>query len=243
VIIDSSIVRNSTARSAIPSNDFSLDPYTPNMAKRSRPAPTPKPERLAAKPEGPRLFIAAPLPPAVTDQLGHLVEDLSSRDLPVRWTAPNAFHLTFHFIGEVPQERAELLRMSFANLSPRTGQFKVRTARLGTFPNEKRPRVLWIGLDGQTDRLAALRDEIGVMLTRQNVEVETGAFKPHLTLGRARDTVDRLFPYQLSEAFKSSSVREIVDTPVDFTISEVILYRSHLEKSGARYEELASVRL
>jgi len=213
------------------------------MAKRSRSTPSTKPERPAPKPEGPRLFIAAPLPTAVTDQLGHLIDDLSSRELPVRWTAPNAFHLTFQFIGEVPLERAELIRMSFANLSPRTGPIKTRTGRLGAFPGEKRPRVLWVGLDGQIDKLAALRDEIGAMLTRQNIEIETGPYKPHLTIGRARDTVDRLFPYQLSEAYKSSSVREIIETPVEFSVSEVILYRSHLEKSGARYEEMASIRL
>lgn len=213
------------------------------MAKRQRSTPTPKPDRPAPKPDGPRLFIAAPLPTAVTDQLGHLIDDLSSRDLPVRWTAPNAFHLTFHFIGEVPPERAELIRMSFANLSRRTGPIKTRTGRLGAFPGERRPRVLWVGLEGQIDKLAALRDELGVLLTRQNLEAETGPFKPHLTIGRARDTVDRLFPYQLREAYRSNSVREIIDTPVDFTISEVILYRSHLEKSGASYEELSSVRL
>lgn len=213
------------------------------MAKRHRSPAANTGDRPAPKTDGPRLFVAAPLPPAVADQLGHLIDDLSSRDLPVRWTAPNALHLTLHFIGEVTHERAELLRMSFANLSPKTGQIKLRTGKLGAFPGEKRPRVLWVGLDGQTDKLASLRDEIGTMLARQEVEIEDGPFKPHLTLGRARDTVDKLFPYQLSEAYKSPSVREIVSTPVDFTMSEGILFRSHLEKSGARYEELASVRL
>jgi 2'-5' RNA ligase len=214
------------------------------MAKRQRSDPTTiKPERPASKPDGPRLFIAVPVPPAVTDQLAYLIEDLSVRDLPVRWTAPNALHLTLHFIGEVPQERSELLRMSFANLSLRGGAIKLSTGRLGTFPNAKRPRVLWMGLDGQTDKLAAVRDEVGAMLARQDIEVDTGPFKPHLTLGRARDTVDRLFPYKLTEAFKSTSVREIVDTTIEFTVSDVVLYRSHLERSGASYEQLASLRL
>ena len=120
--------------------------------------------------------------------------------------------------------------MSFANLALRGGAIKLSTGRLGTFPNAKRPRVLWIGLDGQTDKLAAVRDQVGAMLDRQDVDVDTGPFRPHLTLGRARDTVDRLFPYKLSEAFKSSSVREIVDSTIEFTVSEVVLYRSHLEK-------------
>lgn len=213
------------------------------MARRNRPQSNPRPERPQAKPEGPRLFIAAALPNTVLDHLGHLLDDLSSRDLPVRWTAPNSLHLTLHFIGEVPIERAELLRMSFANLSPKSGTIRLRTGKLGAFPNEKRPRVLWIGLDGQTDRLNALHIEVETMLERLNVPVEERALRPHLTLGRARDSVDRLFPYQLGEAYHAPSVQEIVGHPVEFTISELTLYRSHLEKSGARYESLATIRL
>ncbi|HET9660742.1 MAG TPA: RNA 2',3'-cyclic phosphodiesterase [Thermomicrobiales bacterium] len=213
------------------------------MARRNRPQSNPRPERPQAKPEGPRLFIAAPLPNAVLDHLGHLLDDLSSRDLPVRWTAQNALHLTLHFIGEVPTERAELLRMSFANLSPKSGSIRLRTGNLGVFPNQKRPRVLWIGLTGQTDRLTKLYRDTGTMLDRFGVSIEEQSFRPHLTLGRARDSVDRLFPYQLGEAYHAPSVQEIVDHPVEFTISELTLFRSHLEKSGARYESLATIRL
>jgi 2'-5' RNA ligase len=152
-------------------------------------------------------------------------------------------HLTLQFVGEIPSERAELLRMSFANFKPQSGAIKLRTGKLGVFPNEKRPRILWIGLDGQTDKLDSLQREVGVVLDRLKFETEERSFRPHLTLGRARDTVDQLFPYQLSEAFKASSVQEIVSHPVEFTISDLTLFRSHLEKSGARYESLATVRL
>lgn len=213
------------------------------MAKRTRPMANPKPIRTEPKTEGPRLFIAAPLPGSAIDHLGHLLDDLSSRDLPVRWTAPNALHLTLHFIGETPIERAELLRMSFSNLAPKTGPIRLHTGRLGAFPNEKRPRVVWIGLAGQTDRLNELHRETGQMLDKLAFEREERSFRPHLTLGRARDSVDQLFPYQLTRAFEASSVQEIVVHPTEFTLSEVTLFRSHLEKSGARYEALASVRL
>lgn len=217
--------------------------YTAGMARSNRTPTQPKPERPKPKADGPRLFFAAPLPAPVLDHLGHLLDDLSSRDLPVRWTAPNAMHLTLHFIGEIPPERAELLRMSFSNLALRSGPIRLRTGKPGAFPNEKRPRVLWIGLEGQTDRLGSLYREIAAMLERLDFPVAEGAFRPHLTLGRARDSVDRLFPYQLGEAYKSASVREIVRHSVEFTISELTLYRSHLEKSGARYEPLAVMKL
>ena len=213
------------------------------MARRTRNQQNVKSERPEKKPEGPRLFIASTLPASVVDHLGHLLEDLSSRELPVRWTAPNSLHLTLHFIGEVPLERAELLRMSFANLAPKSGTIRLRTGKLGAFPTEKRPRILWIGLDGQTDRLNALHTEVETMLQRFDVPIEERALRPHLTLGRARDSVDRLFPYQLGEAYHTSSVQEIVNHPVEFTISEVTLFRSHLEKKGARHEALATIHL
>lgn len=161
----------------------------------------------------------------------------------MRWTAPGALHLTLHFIGETPPERAELLRMSFANLAPRTGPIRLHTGRLGAFPNQARPRVIWIGLEGQTDRLSTLQRQVGHLLDRLDFPVEDRAFRPHLTLGRARDNVDRLFPYQLQEACRAPSVQEIVDATTEFTIDEVRLFRSHLEKSGARYESLAAIRL
>ena len=218
-------------------------PYTAAMARRDRTQANPKPERSYAKPEGPRLFIAAPLPSAVLDHLGHLLDDLSSRDLPVRWVAPNALHLTLHFIGEVPIERAELLRMSFANLTLKTVQARLFSGTTGVFPNQKRPRVIWIGLEGQTDRLTELYRTVDSMLDRLGLPTEDRSFRPHLTLGRARDTVDQLFPYQLVEALASPSIREIIDHPIEFTVSDLHLYRSHLEKSGARYETLATIKL
>ena len=138
------------------------------------------------------------------DHLGHLSDDLSSRDLPVRWVAPNALHLTLHFIGKVPIERAELLRMSFANLTLKTGHARLVTGTMGIFPNQKRPRVIWIGLEGvKPYRLSELYRTVGSMLDRIDLPTEDRSFRPHLTLGRARDTVDQLFPYQLGKALQS----------------------------------------
>lgn len=198
-------------------------------------------DRSANRPECPRLFIAAPLPPAVRDHLGQLTDDLSARDLPVRWTATAALHLTFHFVGEVPPERAELIRLAFANFTLPVGPIRLRTAELGSFPNPKRPRVIWIGLRGATDRLSDVHQRTGDLLTRLDVDHDDRGFRPHVTLGRAREGVDALFGFQLASAMKSPSVEELIAHPVEFSIGEVHLYRSHLERSGARYESLARV--
>src|SRR5512133_1298710 len=66
----------------------------------------------------------------------------------VRWTAAEGLHLTLQFLGAVPEERiAELdaaVRAAAASSPPL--QLELRGA--GGFPNARRPRVVWLGIQG-----------------------------------------------------------------------------------------------
>ena len=82
-----------------------------------------------------RLFIAIPLPPAVTGMVRQIVARLSTDEaLPVRWVEADQAHLTLQFIGEVPGEQAELIRMAIAPVFAAHPVFRLRTADLGVFP-------------------------------------------------------------------------------------------------------------
>ena len=54
---------------------------------------------------------------------------------------------------------------------------------LGAFPAVTRPRVLYLGLEGQTDRLCRLQQQITTDLQELGFEKEERAFTAHLTLG------------------------------------------------------------
>jgi 2'-5' RNA ligase len=191
-----------------------------------------------------RLFIAIPLPLAVQALTARLIEGFAARNWPIRWVAADSSHLTLHFIGEVPPERAELLRMGLASTVARNRAFRLDTASLGVFPDIRNPRVLWLGLRGQTDALAALNRDLGRQLQRLDFEVEARELHPHVTLGRVREPAPSNLGGEIRQAFEDPAIRTLIrEEASTFEVSEVALVRSFLERGGARHVSIAAYPL
>ena len=60
----------------------------------------------------------------------------------------------------------------------------------GVFPGLRRPRVMWIGLGGETEALIQLQVALDTGLADLGFEKEKRPFKAHLTLARIKDRVD-----------------------------------------------------
>ena len=200
-----------------------------------------RPARPESVDSGWRLFVAIPLPPPVIELVGSLVRDLAAEDWPVRWVSPETAHITLQFIGEVTPERAELLRLALPPVVAKHASFRLRTADLGVFPNQRRPRVIWLGLYGPTHRLQTLQAEIADLLRQFNFATNETDFHPHITLGRVRDVRDRSvrdlpasIQRRLAELAASGQVT--AKNPLPVPIDEVVLYRSILSHQGPRYE-------
>jgi 2'-5' RNA ligase len=187
-----------------------------------------------------RLFVAVPMPAAATDLIDRLVRDLSAADWPVRWVAPDTAHLTLHFLGDTPPERAELLRIALAPVVARHRAMALQTGGLGVFPDERRPRVIWLGLGGQTRQLAALHADLAETLRGLDLPVEERVLRPHITLGRVRDNPPSGFPVALKRRLDDPALRGLVTrSAAGVPVGEVHLVRSFLGRSGARHEVLA----
>ncbi len=186
-----------------------------------------------------RLFIAVPLPAAVMERIGAIGDRLAEKNWPVRWTDPGNAHLTLHFIGEVDQSRAELIRMALPAEAAKHQAFTLQTGGLGVFPDRKKPRVLWMGLEGETERLTELHAGVGRMLEGLDFETDVRPFSPHITLGRLREQVGAERGMTIWTTLRGFQLGEALEAPVE----EVILYRSHLSHTGSRYEPLATARL
>lgn len=187
-----------------------------------------------------RLFIAVPMPPEAVELVDRVVGELSTNDWPVRWVAPDTVHLTLHFLGDVSPERAQLLRLALTPAIARHESFTIKTSDLGVFPDPRRPRVIWLGLEGQTQRLTALHAEIAETLQLLELPVEARELRPHLTLGRVRDNPPTGFPVNLRRRMDDPRLQALVtDSAVRFAVNEVQLVRSFLGKGGARHEPLA----
>ncbi|CAA9580395.1 MAG: 2'-5' RNA ligase [uncultured Thermomicrobiales bacterium] len=214
-----------------------MPPRRPRHAKERPPDP-----RAVEAPW--RLFVAVPLPPPVIESVRGLVRDLSAEGWPVRWVAAETAHLTLQFLGDTPPERAELLRLALPPLVAGHPAFDLRTADLGVFPNQKRPRVLWLGLWGPAHRLETLQRAVTGLLRDLEFPVDDRPFHPHITLGRLRDapnTPTRDLPAAIQRRYAelAAAGRGTAKAPTPVPVREVLLMRSFLGRDGARHEPLA----
>jgi len=186
-----------------------------------------------------RAFIALDIPTATKSTLGEVIRSLTPQ-VPggVRWVDPGAVHLTLKFLGNVEPAQVdgivEALRRPAA-VSP----FRIWLSGLGVFPNERRPRVLWVGLDGDLASLRELQEEISGEMSGLGFPREARPFSPHLTLGRVQDRVSDGVRRRIGAAVSSTSLGPAESWLVD----SVHLVRSHLAPGGATYTTLASASL
>ena len=181
-----------------------------------------------------RAFIALTLPPPVTESLGAVAQELAPRvpDRSVRWVEPERIHLTLRFLGDTPLEQIDPIGAVLQEVARAHTPFSLALGRLGCFPNERRPRVIWVGLDGELDPLRNLKRALDGALAPLGWEPETRRFQAHLTLGRVKR-----HHRQVELPWGTPVV------PATWQVHAVHLIESRLRPSGALYTVRHSGRL
>ena len=129
-----------------------------------------------------RLFVALDFPDAVRQTLRELIARLQPGFRSAKWVRPEAMHITLKFIGEVDGEKLAPIRGALAPVHS-SAPVEIHFRGLGFFPNERRPRVLWCGVEASTN-LAELAEAVQRALVPLGIPAESRDFVPHLTLAR-----------------------------------------------------------
>jgi 2'-5' RNA ligase len=183
-----------------------------------------------------RLFVALEPPEPVRRRLALLAAELrrgagrAADD--VRWVEPEKIHLTLQFLGAVPEERVGAIEEAVRAAAAAARPLSLEVKGAGGFPNARRPRVVWAGLAGDLEPLAALVQDLGRRLAPLGFPPEERPFSPHLTLGRARD---RRGAPGLAGALAHAAQAD----GAPWRAGELALVESHLSPKGPRYEAIA----
>jgi 2'-5' RNA ligase len=166
------------------------------------------------------------LPPEARAALAAVGEQLSQHvaEKAVKWVAPARIHLTLRFLDKTPVDQLETIYEGLDRAAAQQAPFRLVLDSLGCFPNERRPRVIWVGVGGDTGQVEALQQGIEEMLQPLGWEPESRPFHPHLTLGRVKDKRAQIdLPWGQGVA------------PAEFPVREVHVYESELRRSGPIY--------
>ena len=184
-----------------------------------------------------RAFIAIPLPHPLLEKLGALQRQLEKRipSRSVRWVRAESIHLTLKFLGDTPTDKLPDIKGALAAVARHAPACTFTVGGLGCFPNPRRPRVVWVGVQEPTGRLAALQDAIEEAMAPFGYPPEGRGFTPHLTLGRVRRRTPRSDIAHIGEVATSTMVGVLAEVPAD----HFALIRSVLKPTGAEYTTLA----
>jgi RNA 2',3'-cyclic 3'-phosphodiesterase len=178
-----------------------------------------------------RLFVALHVSNAIRAVVDDLIRELRPLDDSWKWTRAENLHITLKFLGEVAIDKVPSAIEILRNV-PGSFSIPLKFHSLGFFPNERRPRVLWVGMDApqSLSKLAMALDE---SLAQLGVAREGRDFSPHLTLARGRD------------AKPSRGFREAVEKCASrvfggMNATSFHLMESKLKSTGAEYTTLES---
>jgi RNA 2',3'-cyclic 3'-phosphodiesterase len=177
-----------------------------------------------------RLFIAASIPEKQLMALDEGVRPLRRLIDDARWPSLENQHITLKFLGWTDVSAVDEVVEAMKTAASRHGSAEVALRGVGAFPNTRRARVIWAGIDDASGLLTSIANHLDELSEPLGFEREARAYTPHLTLAR----IKRPRPVDLGA----------IDVQTDpWQVSAIHLFRSHLSPRGARYEVVSSADL
>lgn len=182
-----------------------------------------------------RAFIGIRIDPSVARTISEARTELKAKLSAIRWVGLGNLHFTLKFLGPIEETKEKLIAEALEKAVRPFPRFAILARGMGVFPDIRRARVLWVGLE--EGKLASLAAAVEGALEPVGFAREKREFRPHLTIGRWRDFKGT--PELLRGELESWREYDFGQSWVD----EVVFFQSVLRPEGAIYHPLSVIRL
>lgn len=177
-------------------------------------------------------------------EMREAMADLSSRlqkaarftPLRATWMEPDAFHVTLHFLGEVPESAAKALVKRLPLAVAKIPPFELDFRHVGYFPKVGPPTVVWLGVHKAPPHLEALRQAVGGLARSVGADIGEKDFTPHVTYARLKSAKGTNVFAKMLETYKFAKLDKC-------PIAEVTLMQSITGNGPASYKTYATAPL
>jgi 2'-5' RNA ligase len=187
-----------------------------------------------------RSFIAIELPPEIQKAITRATSGIQ-KALPkplIRWVTEQNIHLTLKFLGDVSPANLERLAEALKGESSQHPPFEISVGKLGTFPNTRRARVIWIGLEAPPE-LLSLQHGVEAVAVRLGYPPEERPFSAHLTIGRVGQNASATDLTRIRTELEGCQVGPLGKLRVE----SVYIFKSDLQPAGSIYTQLYAMNL
>jgi 2'-5' RNA ligase len=153
----------------------------------------------------------------------------------VRWVKGENIHLTVRFLGATPKTALEQIESEIANKLKQSAPMTVYVDRTGVFPIPARPRILWMGVEGDIVPLQELEKAIHEAVGPLGFPKEQRPYVPHVTIGRVR------YPQKITPDVSKFMNAEF--NRIECPLNELHLFESRPAEKGVVYIPLATFPL
>ncbi len=175
-----------------------------------------------------KLFTGIDLTPNVRTACNEVTERLRGAGLDARFESSLKLHITLAFLGWVDPESVEPVRDALARAANRAKPFDLTLDKLGAFPHERRPRVVWIGASEQGAPIRELSRSVRTTYEELGFTFDKNAVA-HVTIARVKGGDAHLPVLDIK--------------PMKLTVRELTLFESIPDARTTRYEVRASYPL
>jgi 2'-5' RNA ligase len=187
-----------------------------------------------------RAFISIELPDETKRKLSEVGHVLGGKKYEfVRWARPESLHLTLRFLGNISAVQVEEVTAIIKDAARGYSPFHLEFREPGAFPDLKQPRIVWVSVAGEVEKLSSLQQKIDSSLAFPGLAREDRSFVPHLTLARLREGTS----YKERKEFGARVAGAGIEIDCPLNVTTVSLMKSQLTPQGAVYTCLAAVGL
>lgn len=179
-----------------------------------------------------RLFLAVVPSPDAQAAAARACESLRAPGDRASWVKRENLHYTLRFLGELGADGARRATEAAREAASDHGPFEAALGAFGCFPNERKARVLWIGLSEGEEPMRQLAASLEAALHRRGFDGADKPFTPHLTVARHRDAADW-----------SAKLADAPAVEARFAVDRLVLVQSTLSPRGSIYEVAGEAKL
>lgn len=178
-----------------------------------------------------RAFIAIEIENGIKDKISECLNQLKKTGADVKWVDPENIHLTLKFIGYIDEKILPDLNKIISNAVSNISPFSICIENIGAFPTLKKPRVIFVHVNENGNRLLETYEGINRGVESLGMKRESKKFVGHITLGRTRSQKNI---YKLIDTMNSNTERLFGLEKVN----SISLMQSKLTSTGPVYTKL-----